>query len=493
MPRYSRRPPQWRHAQAERVRRVIGIASLALGLGWLALACGLSPAGSEGPHVGVLRIDGVIDAISARYLSRAIGKATDDGAVLVVVELNTPGGRLDSTRDMVEDILAARIPVAVYVAPSGGRAASAGTFITASANFAAMAPATSIGAASPITATGEDLPETLARKINEDTKAFIRGIAEKRGRNAEALEDTVTKALAYSASEAIDLGIVDLVANDMPDLLAQLNGRSAETAAGTVILDTVDLDIREISNTLLENFLALIADPNIAFILLAIGGMALLAEFFSPGVFGPGVVGVLALLLAFVAFGQLPVNWVGVALILFAMVLFYFEVQAPGVSVFGIGGVVVFVAGAFLLFGDLFEPPQIPEPTVEVNRWLIGSITTTAALAMVALFFLTREGGGSTGYVSAADGALVGQRGVALSALDPSGTVRVGDDEWTATVDPGDQVDEGSEVKVVGVYAGGLLKVSSAAPAASEGRGRGRSLLRQMWSGFMGRDNKPEV
>ena len=217
---------------AERVLRGVGIALLALGLGWLVLAWGLSPASADGPHVAVLRIDGAIDPISARFLSRAIGKATDDGAVLIVLELDTPGGRLDSTRDMVQDILGARMPVAVYVSPAGAQAASAGTFITAAANFAAMAPATNIGAASPISSSGEDLPETLARKINEDTQAFIRGIAERRGRNAEALEATVTQARAYSASEAIDLGIVDLVANDTADLLAQLDGRQRGNGCG---------------------------------------------------------------------------------------------------------------------------------------------------------------------------------------------------------------------------------------------------------------------
>ena len=458
---------------AEQVLRRVGVALLAIGLGWLALSYGLSLASAGSPHVSVLRIDGAIDAISARYLSRAIDKAADGGAVLIVVELNTPGGRLDSTRQMVEEIFGARVPVAVYVSPSGAQAASAGTFITAAANFAAMAPATNIGAASPISSSGEDLPETLARKINEDTRAFIRAIAERRGRNAEALEATVTEARAYSASEAIELAIIDLVASDMADLLAQLDGRRAETAAGSVVLDTNNLDVRAIEKTLLERFLTTIADPNIAFLLLSVGSMALLAEFFSPGVFGPGVVGVLALALAFVAFGQLPVNWVGVALVLFSMGLFYFEMQIPGVSVFGAGGVAAFLVGAFLLFGGFFESPEIPEPIVEVNRWLIGATAMAAAGAMVSLFFLAREGGAASGYVSAAEAGLVGQRGVALSTLEPSGTVVVGDEQWTATTDRGDEVREGSEVEVVGVYAGGLLKVSSrSSKPAAEARSR---------------------
>lgn len=466
---------------AKRTSRGIGLTSLALGLGWLLLAHWSLPASAESANVSVLRIDGAIDAISARYLSRAIGNATDHGAVLVVVELDTPGGRLDSTRDMVEEILGSRVPLAVYVSPSGAQAASAGTFITAAANFAVMAPATNIGAASPISSTGEDLPETLARKVNEDTRAFIRGIAEKRGRNAGALEDTVTKALAYSASEAVELGIVDLIASDMADLLAQLDGRTAETAAGTVVLSTAGVPVREIRKTLLESFLTVIADPNIAFLLLSIGSIALMAEFFSPGAFGPGVVGVLALLLAFVALGQLPVNWVGVALILFSMGLFYFEMQAPGVGVFGAGGVVTFFVGAFLLFGGFFESSEIPEPTVEVNRWLIGAMTVGTSGALLSLFFLVREGGAPDAYLTASDAALIGERGVALSDLTPSGTVRVGDREWTATAEEGDRVREGGDVRVVGVYSGGVLKVSGRPPeSASESRSRLAAVLRRI-------------
>lgn len=476
----------------KRLHRRVAVATLALGLGWLALAYGLWPASAGGPHVSVLRIDGAIDAISARYLSRAIGKATDDGAVLIVLELDTPGGRLDSTRDMVEDILGARVPVVVYVSPAGAQAASAGTFITAAANFAAMAPATNIGAASPISSTGEDLPETLARKINEDTQAFIRGIAEKRGRNAEALEDTVTKARAYSASEALEFGVVDLIASDLADLLGQLDGREAETAAGTVVLAIENIEVQQIRKTLLESFLTIIADPNIAFLLLSIGSMALLAEFFSPGVFGPGVVGVLALALAFVAFGQLPVNWVAVALILFSMGLFYFEVQVPGVSVFGVGGVVVFLVGAFLLFGGFFESSEIPEPTVEVNRWLIGAMAMLTTVALASLFFLATEGGAPTGYVSASEAALVGERGVALSSLAPSGTVLVGDEEWTATTNPGGQVDEGSEVTVIGVYSGRLLKVSSAPPQPdADTRRRVPSMLGRLRARLTRKNGRP--
>ncbi len=322
---------------ATRAFRAFGFLLLALGLGSLLLSQVASPSSAASEYVGVVRIDGAIDAVSSRYLSRALGKAGDDRAVLVIVELDTPGGRLDSTRDMVETILESRSPVAVYVSPSGAQAASAGTFITAAANFAVMAPATNIGAASPISGTGEDLTGTLGRKVLEDTRAFVRSISEQRDRNADALEATVTEAKAYSASEALEVGIIDLIATDRQDLLRQVNGRTAQTAVGPVVVTTEGVPVREIGRSFLERFLGVIADPNISFLLLSLGSLAITIEFWLPG-FGPGIIGVVMVALAFVSFGYLPVNWVGVALILFAMGLFYFEMEAPGIGVFGAGG-----------------------------------------------------------------------------------------------------------------------------------------------------------
>ena len=430
-----------------------------LGFGLLLVGQVLPSATADSDYVGVVTIDGAIDPISARYLARSIDKTTTDGAQLVVIRLDTPGGLLSSTRDMVEEILSAEIPVAVYVAPPGARAASAGTFITAAANFAVVAPGTNIGAASPIAAGGQDLPTTLAKKINEDTRAFIRSIADARGRNARALEETVTHARSYSASEAIKLNVVDFIAIDLTDLLTQLDGRTAKTATGTVVLQTKDADIREIKRTLLENFLKVVANPNLAFILLTIGGLGILAEFLTPGFIGPGVVGAIALGLAFVGMGSLPVNWVGVGLILFAMVLFFLEAQEPGIGIFGIGGVVSFVFGALLFFGGFFSTPDISEPGSRASVWIIGGISGSMAAFLLLFLYLARSSGSSTGYFSSSEGAIVGQLGVAVSDLAPSGTIRVSDKEWTAITDPGDKIQEGEEVRVIGVYGGSVLKV----------------------------------
>ena len=436
-----------------------GIATLSLVWGALLTIASPFPAAAAGRTVAVIALDGNIDALSTRHLTRGIAKATQDGAELVVITLDTPGGLYRSTRDIAGAILSASVPTAVFVSPAGAQAASAGTFIAASANFAVMASGTTIGAAAPVRPGGEDLPQTLAKKINEDTRAFIRSIAEKRGRNAAALEETVTKARSYSASEAVTLGVVDFVANDVTDLLAKLDGQSAETTAGTVVLQTDGAEVLEVKPTLLNSFLGVLANPNLAFLLFALGAVGLLVEAVSPGLVGPGVIGGLALALALLGFGHLPVNWVAVGLLLLAPVLFYLETMGPGISIFGIGGVVCLGLGGFLLFGGFFSPPDIPEPSFMVSPWLIGALASIAAAAWIVFVRLVRtEGGASSGYISASEAALEGELGVAASDLAPSGKVWVGSQEWTAATDATDVIRAGEEVKVIGVY-GDVLKV----------------------------------
>jgi len=361
---------------------------------------------------------------------------------------------------MVKEILGAKIPVAVYVYPPGAHAASAGTFITAAANFAVMSPGTNIGAASPVTSKGEDLPETMKKKVQEDIKAFIRGIAAKRGRNAQALEETVTKALSYSAEEAVEKGVVDFIARDLSDLLYQLDNKTTETAAGTVTLHTREASIVEIKMTLLERFLQVLAKPNIAFILLTIGQYGIFAELIVPGFIGPGVVGVICLVLAFVGLGNLPVNLVAVGLLLFSMFLFFMELQQPGIGIFGIGGLISFVLGAFFLFGD-FGTPHIPKPVFRVSIWLIAVIAGILCAFLLSLIFLIRSGTKTRAQIGVPRSmrALVGQSGMVVSALSPSGTIRIDDQSWTATTTSDDLITEGEEVIVIGVY-GRVLKVS---------------------------------
>ena len=441
------------------MRLRIAVFLVFLGLGLYIFVPIRAMAQDDDPYVALVTIDGGIDRVSAGYLSRGIRRASGSGAELVVVSLDTPGGFLSSTRDMVESILSAEIPVAVYVSPPGARAASAGTFITAAANFAVMAPGTNIGAASPIAAGGADLPETLAKKINEDTRAFIRSIAVARGRNSEALEETVTIARSYSAAEAIELNVVDIIAVDMADLLVQLDGRTAQTPGGPVVLRTKNADVRNIKKTFLENFLGVVADPNLAFILLTIGGLGILAEFLTPGFIGPGVVGAIALALAFLGMGQLSVNWIGAGLILFAMVLFFLEAQEAGIGIFGIGGVISFLLGAFLLFGGYFTSPDISEPGSGVSVWLIGGFGGGMGAVLATFLYLIRPTGSSTGDYSMSGRGLEGQVAVVVSDLNPTGKVRIGGEEWDATTEMQGAIPEGEEVRVVEAD-GGVLKVT---------------------------------
>ena len=447
--------------------RAVGLLLLALGLGSLLISHWVAPTQASGDYIGLLRVDGPIDEVSSRYLSRAVGKAEGDEAVLIVVELDTPGGRLDSTRDMVTTILESRSPVAVYVSPSGAQAASAGTFITAAANFAVMAPATNIGAASPISGSGEDLPDTLGRKVIEDTRAFVRSISEQRDRNAEALEATVTEAKAYSSSEALEIGIIDLIATDLEDLLLQVDGRTAQTPAGPVVVNTEGVPVREIKQSLLERFLAILADPNIAFTLMSLGTLALIAEFYTS-FFGPGIAGIIMLALAFVSFGVLPVNWVGVALILISMPLFYLEMEVAGLGAFGIGGLASFVIGAFLLFGGFFGSSNPLDLTVDISLWLIILMTCILGSGVLTLYYLVREGGSSDAF-GGTDSGLVGAAATALSDLNPTGRVLVRDREFSATMEEGQRVRAGANVHVVAVYSGRTLKVSDVPPQTARG------------------------
>lgn len=432
------------------MRRSLAVAVVLMCFAGALVSLGLPDASAADPHVAIIDIDDAISPSTSRFLSRAIDSATDSGAVLLLVRLDTPGGLLDATRDMVDAITNADIPVVVYVAPTGAHAASAGTFITAAAHVAAMAPITNIGAATPI-AIGDELPETLARKAAQDAAALLRSIAEARGRNAEALEATVLEAKAYDASEALELGIVDLLADNVSDLLLQLNGRAVVMGDGSEItLQTDGPAVRKIRQTPLERVLAFLADPNIAFTLVSLGFIAIFVEWVLPGLWGPGIIGVIALALGFVALGNLPVNWVGVGLMAFAMGLFFLEVQAPGIGIFGVSGVIAFVIGGFLLFGG-FTPtlPSAPgAPGYRVNVFLLAGIVA----AMAALLgFVVRDLAMARQIARRGNPTrepIEGQIGTVTAELSPHGSVHVAGEVWSAVSDDGGPIEEGASVIV---------------------------------------------
>ena len=442
------------------LRRSLSILLILLGIAGPIATFFLPAASAQGRHAAVVDLEGPVDAISAGYLGRAIDAAAEGGAELIVVLLDTPGGRLDSTRDMVEDIIASEIPVVVYVSPPGAQAASAGTFIAAAAHVAAMSPTTSIGAATPVGPTGEDLPETMESKATQDAAAFIRSIAERRGRNGEALEATVLSAASYSASEALASNVIDLVAENVGDLLAELDGRTVDLPSGSFVLETEGLELREIDRSPLERFFGIIADPNIAFLLISLGGLGLIVELWNPGLIVPGTVGVVALGLGFVALGNLPVNWVGAALLALGILLFIAELQAPGLGVFGISGGVCFVVGAFLLFGDT-NPPGIHAPRIEVSIWAIAAASILLASSMVVMAKLALDSK-RTRHPSQMQ-TLVGQTGYTRTVLEPQGSVQVASELWSAVSESGQSIGEGVEVLVVDME-GLTLKVAETNP-----------------------------
>ena len=397
------------------------------------------------PHALVMTVDGIINSVKEGFISRAIDQAEEDGAELLIIQLDTPGGLLSSTREIVKLLLESPVPIAVFVSPKGARAGSAGTFITAAGNFAVMAPGTNIGAATPISATGEDLEDTLASKIENDTAALIRSIAQTRGRNEDKLEETVRSAASYSAQEALADNVVDLIAEDLNDLLAKLDGLTAETSMGSVVLETEGLELRNFEKNILEHFLEFISDPNVSFILLTVGGLGIVVEMFNPGLIAPGVVGVICLLLAFLALGNLPVNWAGVVFVILASVLTVLEIVVAGFGILGVGAVVSLIVGGLILFTQ-FGDVSPTMPTIEVSRWLLSG---TGGVVALALMYVVRSA-----YQSRREGppekasALAGMHGTVTGELKPKGIVLVGNETWTAISEDDSVMSIGEPVEV---------------------------------------------
>ena len=434
---------RWRAARVA----LLACSLIALSLGIL----GQAMAQTGGREALVAEVDGAINPVTQRFIERVVKKGESQEAELVIIQLDTPGGLLGSTEKIVEALLRDRVPTVVYVSPSGAFAASAGTFITAAANFAVMAPGTSIGAASPVGSGGEDLPDTLSKKVTEAVDALIRSVADVRGRNAEALSATVREAKAYSAKEAVELDVVDFIARDIHDLLDQLDGKTVPliTEQGVEIektLDTTDLTLRTIKMNLIERFLFLLADPNIAFLMLSLGGLGIVVELFHPGLIIPGVVGVILLILAFLSVGSLPVNWAGVALILLAMLLLAAELFVAGFGVLGIGAIVSFILGGLILFSGA-DLPDAPSP--KVSLWVLVPFTTIvfAGGGWVMWTIVQSRKPGPERAIS----DLVGQVGEVATDLTPRGTVRLENELWTAVAEGTEHIGVGERIQVVAV------------------------------------------
>ncbi len=408
-------------------RLALGLALMLLGA--IAAACGGGSTKAAG-QVHVLTWDGIVNPVMERYIDRGLNTAERSDAVAVVIRLDTPGGLDSSMRDVIQRMQSSTVPILVWVAPSGGRAASAGTFITMAAQVAAMAPNTTIGAAAAINSDGSDIDGTLGKKIENDAVAYIRSIAEQRGRNADWAEDAVREAVAVNQTEAVELNVVDFIADSLSDLLAQSEGRIVEMpdetgAIGEMTLAVADAPVLENDTNFFEDLLYVIADPNIAFLLISLGGLALVAEIFTTnGV--TGIFGVIALVLAFFSLGSLPTNWAGVGLITFGFALLVGEIFVAGFGVLGIGGILAIAFGGIILTGS-------SETGFQVSRWLIFiTVGTLGALIMgfFGILFRSRKIASNYGRES-----LVGSTGITKDRLNPGGHVWVKGERWDATAE----------------------------------------------------------
>jgi membrane-bound serine protease (ClpP class) len=423
-----------------RVFYLIWLAGLALS--------GYSPgsAQAEGGNVHILEVRGVINPPAANYLDRELQDAAERNARLVVIVMDTPGGLESSMREMIQDILASPVPVAVYVSPSGSRAASAGLFLLYAGHIAAMAPGTNTGAAHPVGLSGE-VDEVSAAKAVNDAAATIRALANERGRNADWAERAVRESVSVTEQEALDMNIIDLVARDLDDLLEQLDGRRVETAAGEVTLDVAEAARVDTQMTFADRLLHTISDPNIAFILLSVGSIGILAELYNPGALFPGITGAIALILAFFSLGNLPTNWAGVALIGLASVLFIAELSTDGTGFLGVGAVVAFLLGGLILFRPL-RPGSPALPDLSVSSWVIAVTTLT----MGGLVFLVMRQVVHTRHSPLKMGAeqYLDQTAVAHRDLTPTGKVWFEGQTWNAQVPSGRKVPAGKQVRIVG-------------------------------------------
>lgn len=396
--------------------------------------------------VSVVRARGVVNPTLAHFVSRSVDQAEAERAQAVVVELDTPGGLDSSMRQIIQRILASTVPVVLYVSPPGGRAGSAGVYIAYAAHVAAMAPNTNIGSATPV-AMGESgeqqMSPEMRAKVTNDAAAYIRSLAEQRGRNADWAERAVREGANVTAQEALNLGVVDVVAADVQDLLRQVDGRTVATASGPVTLRTADAPIQRVEMGVVDAFLHAISDPTIAYILLSLGTMGLFFELSNPGTLFPGTIGAICLLLGFYALGTLPVNWAGLLLMALALLLFVADVFTPTHGVLTVGGLVAFLLGSLMLF-------NVPEaaPWLSLSLWTILTVTGLMGgffLVVARLVARSLKQRPATGRE-----ALVGQVGRARTPLKPEGMVWVDGALWKATAD-GEPVAVGERVEVLEV------------------------------------------
>jgi len=395
-------------------------------------------------HADVLRltVNDMIHPISGEFIERGLERAASQHAEAVVIEITTPGGMLDSTRSIVEKIMTSKVPVIVYVGPAGARAASAGFFILEAADIAAMAPSTNTGAAHPVRGDGQPMDPVMNTKIENDTAAFMRTIAEKRGRNVGVAESVVRQSKSFTEQEALQQKLIDVIAPDVPALLRAINGRVIKRYDGSTLrLNTANKPIQPFDMSLKQRILSALMDPNLAFLLFALGGLALFAEFNHPGAVLPGVVGVISILLALFALNLLPTRYAALALLLAAFALFALEAKFASHGVLGIGGVVCMVFGALFL---------VDGPIPEMRVKLVTALVVSVPIGLIAVFLTTLVLRARHNRVATGSEGMIGEIGVARTPVGTAeGKVFVHGEIWNAFAKS--EVAAGARVRVAAV------------------------------------------
>jgi membrane-bound serine protease (ClpP class) len=417
---------------------------LLLGLIIIASVSLATGARADTARIDVLHVKGTINPVLVDYIKRGIAQAEADNATACIIQMDTPGGLDTSMRDIVQDIVNARVPVVVYVSPSGARAASAGVFITMAAHVAAMAPNTAIGAAHPVSIGSEGeaaMSEAMEEKVLNDAAAYIRSIAEAHGRNMEWAEKAVRESVSATEKEALELNVIDMVAPDLNTLITQLDGWQVTMLDGSIInLQTQQATVNHIDMSWTEDFLYTIADPNIAYILMSIAMLGIMAEIFNPGLIFPGVIGGISLLLSFYSLGVLPVNIAGILLIVLAVGLFIAEVLTTTFGLFTAGGVTSLIIGSLILFkgGPLFK--------VDVGLIVVIAILVAAFFA----FVIQRVIRAHRRQATTGREELIGKTAVTKEPLEPEGTVFLEGERWKAIAEKG-RIKSGEEVIITKV------------------------------------------
>ena len=420
-----------------KIRRIV----LAIVVLLLAISIGASVQ-AQNSTVDVLVIKGAINPVLVDYVKRGIEHAEDTYAQALIIQMDTPGGLDNAMRDIVQLIVNAHVPVVVYVSPAGARAASAGVFITIAAHVAVMAPNTAIGAAHPVS-IGEEgeqaMSETMEEKVVNDAAALIRSLAQTHGRNLEWAEKAVRESVSATEQEALEMKVIDMIASDVPTLVDQLDGRQVKLLNNQQLtMQTKGAVIVELPMKTIEKFLYTIADPNIAYVLMSIAMLGIMAEIFNPGLIFPGIVGGICLLLAFYSLGVLPVNYAGVLLIVLAFGLFIGEALTPGFGLFFGGGVVSLVIGSLILF-------QGAPPLFRVDWWLIATVTIVLAGGLG--FIAYRTVSIHRKQVTTGREELIGKTAMVKEALNPEGTIFYRGERWTAISEEG-EIKVGEEVTI---------------------------------------------